>query len=118
MSNLKLFLQTQKCVIVVFTETFINVWLAEVITIFPVLLPAIFHNNCMFIAHHLMTLGHQFSKSLPSNISSTFVDLIPKVRKLGAEHFLQQLATQRTIMATYLENAKGRALRNLIWKCG
>ncbi|XP_071164301.1 centromere/kinetochore protein zw10 homolog isoform X2 [Mytilus edulis] len=70
-------------------------------------LSAIFHNNCMFIAHHLMTLGHQFSKNLPTNISSTFVDLVPKVRKLGAEHFLQQLAQQKKIMTVYLEGAKG-----------
>lgn len=62
----------------------------------------------MFIAHHLMTLGHQFSKNLPTNISSTFVDLVPKVRKLGAEHFLQQLAQQKKIMTVYLEGAKGK----------
>ncbi|CAH2320138.1 centromere kinetochore zw10 homolog [Pelobates cultripes] len=49
-------------------------------------LSAIHHNNCMFIAHHLLTLGHQFRYHLPTPISdgaATFVDLVPGFRKLG-----------------------------------
>ena len=71
------------------------------------LISAIFHNECMFISHHLMTLGCQFRKSLPANISSTFVDLIPKIKKLGVDHFLRQLTQQKNIMSGYLDGAKG-----------
>ncbi|NXT10271.1 ZW10 protein, partial [Prunella fulvescens] len=49
-------------------------------------LAAIHHNNCMYISHHLLTLGHQFryhSTSVLSNGTATFVDLVPAFRKLG-----------------------------------
>ncbi|KAK3591551.1 hypothetical protein CHS0354_041595 [Potamilus streckersoni] len=70
-------------------------------------LSALHYNNCMFISHHLMTLGHQFSKKLPQNISTTFVDLVPKIRRLGAESFLQQLAQQKAQLLEYLQAASG-----------
>ncbi|KAF4794228.1 Centromere/kinetochore protein zw10 like protein [Turdus rufiventris] len=49
-------------------------------------LAAIHHNNCMYIAHHLLTLGHQFrysSASVLSSVTVTFVDLVPGFRRLG-----------------------------------
>ncbi|KAK3093664.1 hypothetical protein FSP39_018645 [Pinctada imbricata] len=72
-------------------------------------LSAIFHNNCMFISHHLMTLGHQFRAKLPSNLNATFVDLVERIRKLGVQNFLQQLAKQKDLMSEYLQGAKGFA---------
>lgn len=52
-------------------------------------LSAIHHNNCMYIAHHLLTLGHQFRYHLPSPLSdgaATFVDMVPGYRRLGGRY--------------------------------
>jgi len=47
-------------------------------------LAAIQHNNCMFIAHQLLTLGFQFKPHLPLKDGvSYFVDLVPGFRRLG-----------------------------------
>ncbi|RXN27042.1 centromere kinetochore zw10-like protein [Labeo rohita] len=48
-------------------------------------LAAIQHNNCMFIAHHLLTLGFQFKPHLPLKDGvAYFVDLvIHQLRRLG-----------------------------------
>ncbi|XP_038044149.1 centromere/kinetochore protein zw10 homolog [Patiria miniata] len=57
------------------------------------------HNNCMYIAHHLLTLGHQYRQSLPPPLcdgTSTFVDLIPVFRKLASECFLAQMKMMLT----------------------
>ncbi|KAL8583837.1 hypothetical protein ACOMHN_040306 [Nucella lapillus] len=72
-------------------------------------LTALHHNNCMFLAHHLVTLGHQFKHSLPSDVSGTFVDLIQEVRKLGTASFLEQMNTQKGILEQYIEGAAGFA---------
>jgi hypothetical protein len=47
-------------------------------------LAMLFHNDCMYIAHHLLTLGHQYRSRLPPplNKTSTFVDLVPAFRKV------------------------------------
>lgn len=55
-------------------------------------LAAIQHNNCMYLAHHLLTLGHHFKAHLPQQHSmgvATFVDLVPGFRKLGIFTSLQ-----------------------------
>ncbi|XP_063292009.1 centromere/kinetochore protein zw10 homolog [Pelobates fuscus] len=72
-------------------------------------LSAIHHNNCMFIAHHLLTLGHQFRYHLPTPISdgaATFVDLVPGFRKLGTEAFLAQMRSQKADLLERLSSAK------------
>ncbi|XP_023823816.1 centromere/kinetochore protein zw10 homolog isoform X4 [Salvelinus sp. IW2-2015] len=72
-------------------------------------LAAIQHNNCMYIAHHLLTLGYQFSPRLPDPLSegaATFVDLVPGFRKLGAHCFLAHLNVQRTEMLERLSTAR------------
>ncbi|NXR06457.1 ZW10 protein, partial [Semnornis frantzii] len=49
-------------------------------------LAAIHHNNCMYIAHHLLTLGHQFHYRLTNVLcqgAATFVDMVPGFRRLG-----------------------------------
>ncbi|XP_024249593.1 centromere/kinetochore protein zw10 homolog isoform X2 [Oncorhynchus tshawytscha] len=72
-------------------------------------LAAIQHNNCMYIAHHLLTLGHQFSPHLPDPLSegaATFVDLVPGFRKLGAHCFLAHLNVQRAEMLERLSTAR------------
>ncbi|KAK7505508.1 hypothetical protein BaRGS_00003253 [Batillaria attramentaria] len=72
-------------------------------------LTALHHNNCMYLAHHLLTLGHQFRNSLPKDISATFVDLIPEIRSLGTSSFLDQMNTQKAIIEQYLHGAGGFA---------
>ena len=59
-------------------------------------LSALHHNNCMYIAHHLLTLGHQFRSKLPEPLNqsvATFVDLVPTIRHMGEKCFLEQLVS-------------------------
>ncbi|XP_065882594.1 centromere/kinetochore protein zw10 homolog [Dysidea avara] len=61
---------------------------------------AVHHNNCLYVAHHLLTLGHQFQCKLPPPLDSgatTFVDFIPKLQHLGEDTFLAELRKQRDI---------------------
>ncbi|XP_063799257.1 centromere/kinetochore protein zw10 homolog [Pseudophryne corroboree] len=72
-------------------------------------LSAIHHNNCMYIAHHLLTLGHQFRYHLPSPLSdgaATFVDMVPGFRRLGTETFLAQMRSQKGDLLDRLSNAR------------
>ncbi|XP_075878604.1 centromere/kinetochore protein zw10 homolog [Nelusetta ayraudi] len=71
-------------------------------------LAAIQHNNCMYLAHHLLTLGHHFKAHLPQQYSmgvATFVDLVPGFRKLGAHCFLAQLNVQKGELLERLSTA-------------
>ncbi|XP_062289187.1 centromere/kinetochore protein zw10 homolog [Scomber scombrus] len=77
-------------------------------------LAAIQHNNCMYLAHHLLTLGHHFRAHLPHPLSegiTTFVDMVPGFRKLGAQCFLAQLNVQRAELLDRLSTAHN--FRNL-----
>jgi centromere/kinetochore protein ZW10 len=65
----------------------------------------------MFLAHHLLMLGHQFKGSLPSDVSGTFVDLVQEVRRLGTSSFVEQMNTQKGILEQYLEAANGQCQR-------
>lgn len=71
-------------------------------------LAAIQHNNCMYLAHHLLTLGHYFRAHLPQPHSegvATFVDMVPGFRKLGARCFLAQMNVQRAELLERLSTA-------------
>ncbi|XP_019412069.1 PREDICTED: centromere/kinetochore protein zw10 homolog [Crocodylus porosus] len=72
-------------------------------------LAAIHHNNCMYIAHHLLTLGHQFRYRLTSMLcdgAATFVDLVPGFRRLGIECFLAQMRAQKGELLERLSSAR------------
>uniref|UniRef100_A0A4W4EAC3 Zw10 kinetochore protein n=1 Tax=Electrophorus electricus TaxID=8005 RepID=A0A4W4EAC3_ELEEL len=70
-------------------------------------LAAIHHNNCMFLAHHLLTLGHQFRPHLPLKDGvAYFVDLVPGFRKLGAQCFVAQMNVQKAEMLERLCTAR------------
>ncbi|XP_043937002.1 centromere/kinetochore protein zw10 homolog [Protopterus annectens] len=72
-------------------------------------LTAIHHNNCMYIAHHLLTLGHQFRYKLPPPLcdgAATFVDLVQSFRRLGTECFLAQMRTQKAELLERLSSVK------------
>uniref|UniRef100_H9GEQ3 Centromere/kinetochore protein zw10 homolog n=1 Tax=Anolis carolinensis TaxID=28377 RepID=H9GEQ3_ANOCA len=68
-------------------------------------LAAIHHNNCMYIAHHLLTLGHQFQGNL-NDRTATFVDLVPGFRKLGTECFMAQMQVQKEELLERLSSAR------------
>ncbi|XP_069001902.1 centromere/kinetochore protein zw10 homolog isoform X1 [Embiotoca jacksoni] len=71
-------------------------------------LAAIQHNNCMYLAHHLLTLGHHFRSHLPPALSegvATFVDMVPGFKKLGAKCFLAQMNVQRAELLERLSTA-------------
>lgn len=75
-------------------------------------LSALHHNNCMYIAHHLLTLGHQFRSKLPEPLNqsvATFVDLVPTIRHMGEKCFLEQLRKQRSSLLEVLQSTKGFA---------
>ncbi|XP_008830970.1 centromere/kinetochore protein zw10 homolog isoform X1 [Nannospalax galili] len=72
-------------------------------------LAAIHHNNCMYIAHHLLTLGHQFRLRLAPVLcggTATFVDLVPGFRRLGTECFLAQMRAQKGELLERLSSAR------------
>ncbi|CAG5132537.1 unnamed protein product [Candidula unifasciata] len=70
---------------------------------------ALHHNNCMFIAHHLLTLGHQFAPKLPLPDNKTYVDLIQKIRHSGVQVFVFQVNQQHDLLLQYLDGAEGFA---------
>ncbi|RMX44226.1 hypothetical protein pdam_00005277 [Pocillopora damicornis] len=75
-------------------------------------LSALHHNNCMYIAHHLLTLGHQFRSKLPEPLNqsvATFVDLVPTIRHMGEKCFLEQLRKQRSNLLEVVQGNKGFA---------
>lgn len=72
-------------------------------------LAAIHFNNCMYIAHHLLTLGHQFRLRLAPILcdgTTTFVDLVPGFRRLGTECFLAQMQAQKRALLERLSSAR------------
>ncbi|XP_010132913.1 PREDICTED: centromere/kinetochore protein zw10 homolog, partial [Buceros rhinoceros silvestris] len=72
-------------------------------------LAAIHHNNCMYIAHLLLTLGHQFRYRLTNILcvgAATFVDLVPGFRRLGMECFLAQMRVQKGEILERLSSAR------------
>ncbi|KAM4646515.1 centromere/kinetochore protein zw10 homolog isoform 2-T2 [Amazona ochrocephala] len=72
-------------------------------------LAAIHHNNCMYIAHHLLTLGHQFRYRLTNVLcdgAATFVDMVPGFRRLGMECFLAQMRVQKGEILERLSSAR------------
>ncbi|XP_077999477.1 centromere/kinetochore protein zw10 homolog [Glandiceps talaboti] len=75
-------------------------------------LSALHHNNCMYISHHLLTLGHQYKSQLPSPLcegAATMIDLVPVYRKLATDCFLSQMRAQRSQMMESLAGAVGFA---------
>src|SRR6218665_1859 len=71
---------------------------------------AVHHNDCMYIAHHLTLLGHQYRPLLPEPLchgAATFVDLVPVFRRLGAKSFMEQLAQQKIEILDCLSVAHG-----------
>ncbi|XP_008558409.1 centromere/kinetochore protein zw10 homolog [Microplitis demolitor] len=68
---------------------------------------ALFHNNCMYLAHNLMTLGHEYREKLPKlqKHNITYVDLSLKLRNIGAQTFLNHVKYQRTIITDIIKDS-------------
>ena len=60
-------------------------------------LVALFHNDCMFLAHHALGLGHRFCRNLPDPLcrTATFVDVVPPLRRLAEKELLRLLEQQQ-----------------------
>lgn len=48
---------------------------------------AVFQNDCLYLAHHMVTLGHEFRGGLPppANQTATMIDTVPLFRELAAQ---------------------------------
>ncbi|KAH0537771.1 centromere/kinetochore protein zw10 homolog [Cotesia glomerata] len=68
---------------------------------------ALFHNNCMYLAHNLMTLGHEYKAKLPKlkNHNITYVDLTLKLRNIGSQTFLNHVKYQRGIITDIIKDS-------------
>ncbi|XP_059485987.1 centromere/kinetochore protein zw10 homolog [Neocloeon triangulifer] len=70
---------------------------------------AIFHNNCMYLAHQMLILGPHFSTLLSKSLqlqSITFFDIIVKLRKTGCQVFLDQMQVQRKQLVELLRDSQ------------
>ncbi|KAL0113921.1 hypothetical protein PUN28_011331 [Cardiocondyla obscurior] len=92
---------------------------------------ALFHNNCMYLAHHLLTLAHEyrdkFSKVV-QKLNLTFADQVVILRDAGSKCFLDHMKYQGNIIfdiikdsgfsvlsqASQLDSSTERALRQCI----
>ncbi|XP_064622438.1 centromere/kinetochore protein zw10 homolog [Lineus longissimus] len=73
-------------------------------------LAALHHNNCMYIAHNLTTLGHQFRQLLAESLqhgTATFLDYVPMIRQLGTDCLLGQMSRQKEQLMECLQGANG-----------
>jgi len=72
---------------------------------------AIFHNDCMFLAHECLLLGHQFKPKFqpPLSHTATFVDMVPPFRQLAERYFSVQMGQQQAELMQCLDNARGFA---------
>jgi len=77
-------------------------------------LAMLFFNDCMYISHHLLTLGFQYQAKLPSLLSktATFVDLIPLFRQLGDRYYQLQMRKRRDTFLELVGEAGGLARTN------
>jgi hypothetical protein len=57
------------------------------------MLGMLFHNDCMFIAHNLLTLGHSQKFRLPEGVREkvSFVDMVVPFRQLAEKYFFIQV---------------------------
>ena len=68
---------------------------------------AVQYNNCMFLAHYLVTLGHHFYSRLPPPLNqqlSTFIDYVPIVRRLGDDCLSMEMKRQCTYVIGCLKS--------------
>ncbi len=64
------------------------------------------HNNFMFVAHNLLTIGHQFHSHIKCIDSVSFIDYVPRLRKLGEDCFLSEMEKQSNSILECLSGFK------------
>ena len=64
------------------------------------------HNNFMYVAHNLLTIGHQFHSHIKSLDHVSFIDYVPRLRKLGEECFLSEMEKQSSSILECLSSFK------------
>ncbi|KAJ5070854.1 centromere/kinetochore protein zw10 [Anaeramoeba ignava] len=69
-------------------------------------LSALFYHDCMYISHHLLTLGARYRDRLPEplNRTSSFIDFVPLFRDLGENWHSQQLQSQAAHLRSLLKD--------------
>lgn len=69
----------------------------------------LFYNDCVYIAHHLLTLGHHYQNKLrpPLDSTATFIDMVPAYRHLGQMYFKKQLRRQKEKLLNSLKQING-----------
>lgn len=70
----------------------------------------------MYLAHEISILGSHYESELQAGIPMTFVDLVPEVKKLGAEAFLSQMRHQRQQLLQLIQEQGKRLLWCFCWK--
>ena len=71
---------------------------------------ALFHNDCMYLAHAALTLGFEFKPALESLMPGelvTFVDLVPLFRSLGESVYASSVLRVRARIASTLAALEG-----------
>lgn len=62
----------------------------------------LYYNDCLYTAHHMLIMGHQYKAKLPDQIPTTMVDLVPGVRESGKETLNKYIDTFAGEMITSL----------------
>eukprot|EP01114_Cavostelium_apophysatum_P002601 TRINITY_DN12304_c0_g1_i1.p1 TRINITY_DN12304_c0_g1~~TRINITY_DN12304_c0_g1_i1.p1 ORF type:complete len:420 (+),score=112.40 TRINITY_DN12304_c0_g1_i1:868-2127(+) len=69
---------------------------------------ALFHNDCRYIANHLLILGHRFDSDRREHLHR-YVDLVPAFLSLGDLYLSKQMQKQREQLSDSLASANGFA---------
>jgi len=77
---------------------------------------ALHHNNCLFIAYHVIIIDKAFRQKLMregGTVTSseehelTLAELVPKMRRIGNDSFSQYLDTRKAQLRQLLSSANG-----------
>lgn len=77
---------------------------------------ALFYNNCMYLAHSLLTLGEKWSRSMnerSADYTISFLDQIRKLRDVGCRHLTMHMQLQRKQL---LDNIRSSDLSCIVLK--
>ena len=64
------------------------------------------HNNFMYVAHNLLTVGHQFHARIKCLKNVSFIDFVPRLRRLAEEYFLSEMERQSNNILECLSSFK------------
>jgi len=78
---------------------------------------ALHHNNCMFIAYHVIIIDKAFRQKLLPECGTTtsseeqeprLAELVPKMRRIGNDDFSEYLDTRKTQLCQLVTSANGK----------